>query len=161
MKKLVLVVVSLCVLALAGFASSGQHFDVEADRAALVAADAGHLKSFKSGDVDEIFSFYDAEAILFPPCGGSVEGETQRQGTQAFLESGGEVNYEMDRAEVASGGGMGYTYGRLQVITKGADGQPVTQSGWNTHVWKKQDDGSWKIIVDTWTSDAPGCDAAE
>jgi ketosteroid isomerase-like protein len=34
-------------------------------------------------------------------------------------------------------------------------GQPVHDTGKILEIWKKQPDGKWKCIVDTWNSDLP------
>lgn len=38
---------------------------------------------------------------------------------------------------------------------KDPKGNPVTDRGKYLEVWKKQSDGTWKCIVDTWNSDLP------
>jgi len=40
-------------------------------------------------------------------------------------------------------------------IMKGPDGKPMNDNGKMVEIWKKQADGNWKCIVDTWSSDLP------
>ena len=35
----------------------------------------------------------------------------------------------------------------------GANGKPITDQGKDMAVWKKQSDGSWKMVADTFNSD--------
>jgi ketosteroid isomerase-like protein len=41
------------------------------------------------------------------------------------------------------------------VIVNDAQGKPVTDNGKFVEVWKKQSDGKWKCVADTYNSDLP------
>lgn len=82
------------------------------------------------------------------------------------LENGGGINTKDDmrkegpwppdmsltwtpvKAEMAASGDLGYTYGNYVLKTKDKDGNPVTQYGKYASIWKKQKDGSWKVVLD-------------
>jgi len=49
---------------------------------------------------------------------------------------------------MASSGDLGYTYGNYVLKMKGQDGTPVTRYGKYTTVWKKQKDGTSKVMLD-------------
>jgi len=38
---------------------------------------------------------------------------------------------------------------------QGRDGKPIVDHGKDVAVWKKQGDGSWKMVMDTFNSDLP------
>ncbi|MBM4169575.1 MAG: DUF4440 domain-containing protein [Ignavibacteria bacterium] len=52
------------------------------------------------------------------------------------------------KAEVARSGELGYTWGTYVAESKDADGKIQRRQGKYTNVWRKQDDGSWKVILD-------------
>jgi ketosteroid isomerase-like protein len=52
------------------------------------------------------------------------------------------------KAEMAGSGDLGYTYGNYVLKSKDKDGKLVTEYGKYTSIWKKQKDGSWKVMVD-------------
>ena len=52
------------------------------------------------------------------------------------------------KAEMASSGDMGYTYGYYVLKSKDKAGKLVTRYGKYTSIWKKQQDGSWKVVLD-------------
>ena len=56
------------------------------------------------------------------------------------------VTWSPSDASIAGSGDLGYTYGVYSVIFKGRD-TPVL--GTYVTVWKKQQDGSWKFVLDS------------
>ena len=52
------------------------------------------------------------------------------------------------KAEMAASGDLGFTYGNYQLKSKDKDGKLVTRYGKYTSIWKKQKDGSWKVLLD-------------
>ena len=51
-------------------------------------------------------------------------------------------------AMMGPSGDMGYTWGHYEGHSKDANGNPVTTSGRYMTIWRKQTDGSWKVVVD-------------
>ena len=43
---------------------------------------------------------------------------------------------------------MGYTWGHFEGHSKDANGTAVTTSGRYMTIWRKQPDGSWKVVLD-------------
>ena len=52
------------------------------------------------------------------------------------------------KAEMADSGDLGYTYGNYQLKNKDKDGKFVTRYGKYASIWKKQKNGSWKVVLD-------------
>jgi len=52
-------------------------------------------------------------------------------------------------------GDMGYTWGHYEGRSKDANGNPVMTGGRYITVWRKQPDGSWKVVLDAGANDAP------
>jgi ketosteroid isomerase-like protein len=51
-------------------------------------------------------------------------------------------------AQMGPSGDMGYTWGHFEGRSKDAAGNPVTTSGRYITVWRKEKDGSWKVVLD-------------
>jgi ketosteroid isomerase-like protein len=51
-------------------------------------------------------------------------------------------------ADVSSSGDLGYTYGTYEFRSKDASGKPSVSHGKYTSIWKRQKDGSWKVVLD-------------
>ncbi len=58
-------------------------------------------------------------------------------------------------AMMSPDGDMGYTWGHYEGRSKDAHGNPVLTSGRYITVWRKQPDGSWKVVLDAGADDAP------
>jgi ketosteroid isomerase-like protein len=51
-------------------------------------------------------------------------------------------------AALSPSGDMGYTWGHFEGHSKDANGNPVTTSGRYMTIWRKEPDGSWKVVLD-------------
>lgn len=51
-------------------------------------------------------------------------------------------------AQMGPSGDMGYTWGHFEGRSKDANGNPVLTSGRYMTIWRKQGDGSWKVVLD-------------
>jgi ketosteroid isomerase-like protein len=58
-------------------------------------------------------------------------------------------------AMMGPSGDMGYTWGHYEGHSKDASGNPVTTSGRYITMWRKQADGSWKVVLDAGANDVP------
>lgn len=52
-------------------------------------------------------------------------------------------------------GDMGYTWGHYEGTSKDANGNPVKTSGRYMTIWRKEKDGTWKVVLDAGANDAP------
>jgi len=129
-----------------------------ADAAALTAAALVYQAAASAKDADAVVSMYDETAIMIPPNAEIVdEGLEGVQNYQfGFIVTPGvELDFELIRVEVAAAGDIGWTFAIGQ-ITINREGEPPGRDVVRDfHTWKKQPDGSWKIVVDMWNSGMP------
>lgn len=59
-------------------------------------------------------------------------------------------------AVMGPSGDMGYTWGHFDGHSKDANGNPVTTSGRYMTIWRKQPDGSWKVVLDAGANEPAG-----
>ena len=52
-------------------------------------------------------------------------------------------------ADIAASGDLGYTYGIYRVEMDSPDGSSVTKEGTYVTIWKKDENGNWKFVLDT------------
>jgi len=74
---------------------------------------------------------------------------------QVFADADLKLSWEPTKGEVFAGGKMGFTVGKYSARYKEKDGKAMEQTGTYITVWKKQEDGSWKIVADTGSDDGP------
>jgi ketosteroid isomerase-like protein len=53
-------------------------------------------------------------------------------------------------------GDMGYTWGHFEGHSKDANGNDVTTSGRYITMWRRQKDGTWKVVLDAGANEPPG-----
>jgi ketosteroid isomerase-like protein len=58
------------------------------------------------------------------------------------------LTWKPSEANASMGGDLGYTWGRYQYRDVGADGKPVVETGTYVTIWRRQADGSWKVVLD-------------
>ena len=94
--------------------------------------------------------YADNEAVLLKPNSMPIVGN------EAIIEYQNNVNdkniqltWKPEFAKVAKSGDLGYTYGFWELQVKG---DSVIRKGTYLSIWKKQDDGSWKYVLDTGNS---------
>jgi uncharacterized protein (TIGR02246 family) len=150
---------TLLVLTLASFCSSGcknEPTDTRAiDERAIREADAATLKAAQGNDVNGAVANYADDASWLPPNSPLVRGKAAIRSGWAKLMSnpGFTIDWQIDQLEVSRAGDLAYTIYTYQMTLDGANGKPITDQGKDMAVWKKQSDGAWKIVGETFNSD--------
>jgi len=147
---------SLLALAAAGCSNgtgtSGASADTRAaDEAAIRAATSTMDQSVEAKDLDKILSLYQDDAVLFVPKAPAMVGKAAiHDGWQGLLGAPGlKMTLTITGVDVARSGDVAVERGSFQVVTTDKDGKPNTETGQLVMAWKKQADGSWKVIADT------------
>jgi ketosteroid isomerase-like protein len=142
-----LLVLPLALLAaLPAFATDT--FDTAAEAAKILATDKASCAAAQAQGAAGWSAFFDAEGIMFSGPPGTVRGREAIQKALAvsFAAPGFKLTWTPIRAEVSTDGRLGYTYGQYERKIDSPDGQPVGRGGTYVTVWKKQEDGSWKVL---------------
>jgi ketosteroid isomerase-like protein len=127
-----------------------------ADAQTIRDLDAQWSKSAGAHDLDGTVSYYSDDAFVLPPNAPiATTKEAIRAGWATSVGPGVDMSFQTNKVEVASSGDIAYDVGTYAVSMKDAQGNPVTDRGKYVAVWKKQADGKWKAVADTWNSDLP------
>jgi ketosteroid isomerase-like protein len=81
--------------------------------------------------------------------------EEMRKHLEKTFDPADQLTWQPVKIDVASSGDLAYSLGNWQLKGKNPKGEEVTQTGKYITVWKKQKDGSWKVVADTGTVDPP------
>lgn len=114
----------------------GLLFQLEADFAADVALH-GH---------DAFFTHFADDGVEVVDGGGFNTKEAMRE--QPPWPAGTSLTWTPLKADMAASGDLGYTYGTYNYTAKNKEGKLVANYGKYTSIWKKQQDGQWKVVVD-------------
>jgi ketosteroid isomerase-like protein len=154
MKRGILVVAGM-ILVMAGCApQGGPTVDVAAETQALRDAADGYSAAVEALDGAAAANYYASHSVIMPPNGGTLVGPAAFQ--DFLAETAGLEGFavELDDPDVVvgAGGDMGYTLGTVRITMPNPDGTTVVTNERDIHVWRKQADGSWKIVIDMWNS---------
>jgi ketosteroid isomerase-like protein len=68
---------------------------------------------------------------------------------ESFSDSGFVLTWEPLFADIARSGELGYTYGIYTSVSSDSTGKLLTGKGTYVSIWKKDQDGQWKYVLDT------------
>ncbi len=131
--------------------------DIAAETAALRAAAQAYHDAATVMDTDAVAVLYDANAAVYAPDTPTIQG---MDGVEAFVAGfasapGIQVQLDLVEVVVSADADMGYTMGLGEITMDGPDGEPLVESVRDFHVWRKDVDGAWKLVVDIWNSPVP------
>jgi ketosteroid isomerase-like protein len=94
-------------------------------------------------------SYYADDAVEVPNGADIIQGKANIAKDMGFLDQkDNRLMWTPVGADISGSGDLGYTYGNYEFHSKGKDGKPVVEHGKYTSIWKKQRDGSWKVVLD-------------
>lgn len=128
--------------------------DPAAELASLRAAAGAYHAAATGKDAPGVVALYDEGAVMVPPGADMVNGLEEVRGYRfGFISTPGvSLTFELVRAEVSASGDMGWTLAEGDITIERPDGTTGKDLVRDFHVWRKQPDGSWKVVVDFWNS---------
>jgi uncharacterized protein (TIGR02246 family) len=126
-----------------------------ADEAAIRANSIAWSQAATAKDLDKVISFYADDAVELPNQGPAAKGKENIRKTWGPLISppGPGLSWKTSTVEVAHSGELAYETGNYNFVTIDKKGKTNDLKGKYVVVWKKQSDGSWKVVVDTDNTD--------
>ena len=111
------------------------------------------VDGINTGNLDGLMSLYEPDAAFAAQPGSLAHGVAGvRQSLAAFLAMKGTLDLKVTR--VLEAGGLALVAGAWSFTGTGPDGKPVTLTGHNADVLRRQADGSWRFVIDNpWGTD--------
>ena len=124
---------------------------------AIRAADAVLQKAVADKNLKAIMALYADDAVLLPTAEPIVVGRSAiREEWRHILAIPNFRNTsELTKIDVSRSGDMAYSMGTYVATMLGEDGKPATEPGKWLSVWKRQADGKWLVVVETYNTDIP------
>ena len=146
----------LLMLLAAGCNTAPPPVDTKAAEDGVRAASTAWSKAAVARDVATVGSYYADDATVLPPNAPLVTGKDGAQKAwAAMLVPGNSVEWTPVKVAVSASGDMAYDRGTYKATMTEPGGKVMSDTGKYLCVWKKQADGSWKAVEDTWNSDLP------
>lgn len=121
------------------------------------AADAAWLNAYAEKNVEKAAAALDEHGSMLPPNAPIASGKDAVREiiAGAFTITGYNLVWHIDKIGIASSGDLGYTSGPYEFSWKDSSGKTIFDKGKSLTIWKKQTDGSWKVLYDMFNSDLP------
>lgn len=135
----------------------------DADVKGIRDAETAWVQAFAAKDVDKIASFYAGDATVLIPNEPALNGiEPIKGGLKPMLaDPNFKLAFNATKVDVAKSGDLAYSQGPCTMtMTDPATNKPMDDKCKYLTVWRKQADGSWKAVQDTFSSDRPLVTAA-
>ncbi len=155
MKTSHLIALTMTILVVGCAPESGETIDLDAERLAIL--DADRAWSETPPEVEAFVSVFADGGRFLPPEAPEAHSREDIQKTASGLFSlpGFSVSWSPNFAGVSQAGDLGYSIGTFELTVDDAEGNPVTRNGKYTTVWRKQEDGQWKVVSDTFNFNSP------
>jgi ketosteroid isomerase-like protein len=128
-----------------------QNFILDERRQELLNIDAQFSKLSEASGVNEAFLSYIAEdGVLlrqnsFPIIGKKIIKERYFSSPDSSYT----LTWKPLHGDIAESGELGYTYGIYEFKAMDPEGKPIIGKGTYVSIWKKDQLGNWKLVLDT------------
>jgi uncharacterized protein (TIGR02246 family) len=130
----------------------------DADVKAIRDVETALAQAWAAKDADKIMAFYTDDASVFLPDSPVINGTAAMTASLKPLLADKNLSATSvsDKVDVAKSGDLGYSQGTNTVtFTDSKTKKVLTVKGKYVNVFKKQADGSWKVVADIINEDAP------
>ena len=132
--------------------SARAHYDTAGTLRQL---EADFMKAAAEHGSQGYLSYYADDSVELPNGGPIIQGKVNIAKGMRFLDQkDNRLTWTPVGADISTSGDLGYTYGTFEFRSKDKDGKLVVDTGKYTSIWKKQKDGSWKVVLDMGNSSA-------
>lgn len=138
------------------FAGTASAADTKIEQA-LRDLDAQWSAAAGAKDLDKTVSYYAESAIVMPPnaANATTKDAIRSAWKEMLARPGAGISWKATKVEVAKSGDLAYVSGTYEDTMTDASGKPVKDRGKYVEIFKKQADGTWKVVADIWNSDLP------
>lgn len=144
-------ILTLFILIIILFLTCSMPLDLEKEKKALMNADIEFSKLSEQQGMNEAFFTYLAkDGVLLRPNNLPIEGiEVIKEHLSKSPDDNFTLTWKPSFADVSKSGDLGYTYGIYEFKTTDQNSIPLIAKGTYITIWKKQIDGTWKVVLDT------------
>ena len=121
----------------------------------ILAADQALNAAISKKDVPAITSFYAADAVLMPTAEPAIKGRGDIGAEWAHIVAIPCFANSNQRLGAETSGNLGYTWGSYRSDMTLEDGTPGVEPGKWLTIWRRQPEGNWLIVMDTYNTDIP------
>jgi uncharacterized protein (TIGR02246 family) len=125
----------------------------EEDVASIKQGSRTYVTTTLARDYNAWIELFTEDAVIMPPNTTILEGrEAIRADAEAYPPF---TSFTITPLEIDGLGDLAFARGTFSYTWAPEDADPITESGKYIEIWRKQTDGSWRLIRDIWNSDQP------
>jgi ketosteroid isomerase-like protein len=106
--------------------------------------------AFNAQQAEQVTAFYDDAASVMPSGGPQLSGLEQIGRFWADLIAQGVIDHHIELIEATADAGLAYQRGKWSAAVIDAEGERQTFGGSLQLVYRRQGDGSWKVLSHIW-----------
>lgn len=131
--------------------------DVAAAEQTLMQRSRDWAATVAAGDMEAALNYWADDAVILAPGMPPIRG---RDAIREYLAGTGNIpgfriTWEPLEAHVSSSGDLAYLLERNEISMTDSTGATITEHNKVVTVWARQEDGSWKNVVDAWNAAPP------
>jgi uncharacterized protein (TIGR02246 family) len=133
-------------------------FDPAAEAKLLLARDQEWAATAMEGrDVEKTISYWSDDAAIIPPGQPIVEGKAAIRTfvTESFKVPGFRVHWVSKDVKFSPDGKLAYMRADNEMTLPNGDGTTRTLAGRAVTIWRRDADGQWRCVIDTWNDPPP------
>jgi ketosteroid isomerase-like protein len=128
--------------------------DINAEGEKLMQTSREWSKVAGTDSLEKILSYWAEDAVVLPPGYPPVKG---KEAIKNMLMKnaqipGFKISWEPLSVSVSKSGDMAFLMEQNQITVNDSTGRSIITINKGVTVWRKESDGSWKNIVDTWNA---------
>lgn len=142
--------IMLFLTLLASGAAVGQEKDA---RQLLMETDQAWSQAASEGkDVEKVVAYWTDDAVIVPSGAPIISGKAAIRNyvKESFATPGFKISWKTMDAAVSTDGTMGYTTAESSFTFPGPDGKLQSQTGRGVAIWRRDSNGQWRCVYDTW-----------
>jgi ketosteroid isomerase-like protein len=131
--------------------------DTEGLKKAVEDYNSAAIEAMTTNNYEKSLSYFADDATEMPPNEPAIKG---KENIKAWMEKGAQSGVKATAVkftslEVVAAGNIGYEIGDYDMTFEIPSVGEVKDVGKYIAIFKKQQDGSWKVYAETWNSNAP------
>jgi len=147
MKPYLFTIVVVSLVAAYAMAGSSSNSSTPATAQTLRQLEVEFMNAAATQGIAGYMSFYADDAVQLGNGADAQKGKPAISKTMAFLnDKDNHLAWTPAFADIS--GDIGYTYGTFKFRTRDKDGNSIISYGKYATIWKRQKDGTWKIVLD-------------
>ena len=145
----------ICMASMAIASCNANSVDLKSEETKLINTSKAWSAAAQTNNIEDILSYWADDAVVMSPGQPAYKGKQAIRGMIEYTKKipGFQISWEPIQATVSESGDMAYLLETNKVSFIDSTGSRITENKKAVTVWKKDEDGNWKNVVDIWNAE--------